>query len=82
MEHLNVELKFATADLWLPHYTDSSHKNNMYEEEDGLLNIYVSDAEEDPVAKKAQRTDQTEEDFQTVKRTYDAKVENGEVRCP
>lgn len=48
-------------------------------DEDGLLNIYVFDTEDDPVAKKAQRTDQTEEDFQVVKRTYGAKIENGEV---
>lgn len=48
-------------------------------DEDGLLNIYVSDTEDDPVAKKAQRTDQTEDDFQVVKRTYGAKIENGDV---
>ena len=48
-------------------------------EDEGLMNIYVSD-EEDPIAKKAQRNQQAEEDFQAVKRTYRARVENGDVR--
>lgn len=51
----------------------------MDDEDEGLMSIYVSD-EEDPVARKAQRNQQAEEDFQAVKQTYRARVENGDVR--
>ncbi|PHH74850.1 hypothetical protein CDD80_2787 [Ophiocordyceps camponoti-rufipedis] len=46
---------------------------------DDLLNIHVSDEEEDVVAKKADRTTQTEEAFQAVKRRYRVKIENGQI---
>lgn len=44
---------------------------------DGLLNIEISDDEQE--AKKAKRTGQTEEDFQAIRATYRPKVENGNV---
>lgn len=49
-------------------------------EDGGLFNIQVSDAEDTAAERKARRTGQTEDDFQAVRRTYVAKVENGEVR--
>lgn len=56
----------------------------MDEDDGGLGAIEFSDSEieADPVKKKNARTDQTEQDFQLVKDTYSAKVENGEVRIP
>jgi hypothetical protein len=53
------------------------------DDEDGLLNIEISDDEADKNEDKAaRRTEQTEADFQAVKRGYHAKVENGNVRQP
>lgn len=54
----------------------------MDEDDGGLGAIEFSDSEieADPVKKKNARTDQTEQDFQLVKDTYSAKIENGEVR--
>lgn len=55
----------------------------------GLFNISLgSDTEEDAEGQDASkppardRTGQTEEQFQAVRRTYRAKVENGEVSVP
>jgi hypothetical protein len=56
----------------------------MDDESGGLFNIAISDSEaEDQTAsstKSGRRTDQFEADYQAVKQTYHAKVENGEVR--
>lgn len=50
------------------------------EEDNGLFNINLSDEEQEAAAeKKAKRTGQTEEEFQAVRKTYVAKVENGDV---
>lgn len=49
-------------------------------EENHLFNIQVSDSEEDTIEKKTKRTGQSEDEFQAVKSTYRAKVENGNVR--
>lgn len=49
-------------------------------EENDLFNIQISDSEEDKTEKKSKRTGQSEDDFQAVKSTYRAKVENGNVR--
>ncbi|KAF4591685.1 hypothetical protein GQ602_001984 [Ophiocordyceps camponoti-floridani] len=46
---------------------------------DDLFNIHLSDEEEDVVAKKADRTVQTEDAFQAVKRRYRVKMENGQI---
>ena len=58
----------------------------MDDEAGGLFNIALSDSEsEEQVAASAakpSRTGQTEEDFQAVKQTYHAKVENGNVSLP
>jgi hypothetical protein len=51
----------------------------MSDGENDLFNIQVSDSEEDKVEKKSKRTGQSEDDFQAVKSTYRAKVENGNV---
>ncbi|KFA61407.1 hypothetical protein S40285_03579 [Stachybotrys chlorohalonatus IBT 40285] len=52
------------------------------DDEDGLLNIEISDDEADKNEDKAaRRTEQTEADFQAVKRGYHAKVENGNVHA-
>lgn len=48
-------------------------------DENDLFNIQVSDSEDDKAEKKSRRTGQTEHDFQAVKNTYRAKVENGNV---
>jgi hypothetical protein len=48
-------------------------------DENDLFNIQVSDSEDDKVEKKSRRTGQTEDEFQAVKNTYRAKVENGNV---
>ncbi|KAJ6780611.1 hypothetical protein PWT90_03495 [Aphanocladium album] len=48
-------------------------------EDDGLLNIEVSDAEDTPAQKKAKRTGQSEEEFQAVRSTYVSKVQNGDI---
>lgn len=48
------------------------------DENGGLLNIHISDSEED-TSKKTKRTGQTESEFLAVKRDYKAKVENGEA---
>lgn len=50
----------------------------MDDEDGGLLNIEISDDEAD-TKKKADRTGQTEEEFQAVRREYHAKIENGDV---
>lgn len=49
----------------------------MDDEDGDILNIQLSDTEVDE--NKADRTGQTEADFQAVKRDYRAKVENGHV---
>lgn len=53
----------------------------MDDEAGGIFNIALSDsdAEETPAEKTARRTDQSESDFQAVKATYSAKIENGNV---
>jgi hypothetical protein len=51
----------------------------MDDQDGGILNIEFSDDEVDVVKKKADRTGQTEEEFQAVKREYRVRVENGEV---
>ncbi|EGR45085.1 uncharacterized protein TRIREDRAFT_68948 [Trichoderma reesei QM6a] len=51
----------------------------MSDGENDLFNIQVSDSEEDKVEKKSKRTGQSEDDFQAVKSTYRAKVENGNI---
>ncbi|KAJ3475131.1 hypothetical protein NLG97_g9562 [Lecanicillium saksenae] len=48
-------------------------------EDDGLLNIEISDTEDTPAEKKAKRTGQSEEEFQAVRKTYVAKVQNGDI---
>lgn len=48
-------------------------------DENDLFNIQVSDSEDDKAEKKSRRTGQTEDEFQAVKNTYRAKVENGNV---
>ena len=56
----------------------------MDDEDGGLFNIALSDSESEEKAAasaaKASRTGQTEEDFQAIKQTYHAKIENGNVR--
>jgi hypothetical protein len=52
----------------------------MDDEDGGILNIQLSDDEVDVAKKKADRTGQTEEEFQAVKREYRVRVENGDVR--
>ncbi|KAM0523910.1 hypothetical protein ACHAPE_001163 [Trichoderma viride] len=49
-------------------------------DENDLFNIQVSDSEDDKVEKKSRRTGQTEDEFQAVKNTYRAKVENGNIQ--
>ncbi|PFH58225.1 hypothetical protein XA68_14004 [Ophiocordyceps unilateralis] len=49
------------------------------DDDDGILNIHVSDEEDDVFAKKADRTVQTEAAFQAIKRHYRVKVENGQI---
>ncbi|GFP56997.1 hypothetical protein TASIC1_0007048900 [Trichoderma asperellum] len=51
-------------------------------DENDLFNIQVSDSEDDKVEKKSRRTGQTEDEFQAVKNTYRAKVENGNNLVP
>ncbi|OAA42282.1 hypothetical protein NOR_05131 [Metarhizium rileyi] len=51
----------------------------MDDENNGFLNIELSDDEVDVAQKKADRTGQTEEQFQSVKREYRVRVENGEI---
>lgn len=46
----------------------------------GLLNIDFSDSDFEPT--KAQRTTQTEACFQAVRKNYQPRVENGDVRSP
>ncbi|OAA70075.1 hypothetical protein LEL_09891 [Akanthomyces lecanii RCEF 1005] len=48
-------------------------------EDDGILNIEVSDAEDTPAEKKAKRTGQSEAEFQAVRATYVTKVQNGNI---
>ncbi|KAG5987737.1 hypothetical protein E4U54_004886, partial [Claviceps lovelessii] len=52
----------------------------MDQEDNPILNIQLSDPEDqapDPVQKKADRTAQTEDEFQSVKDVYRARIENG-----
>ncbi|KAL7901562.1 hypothetical protein HDV64DRAFT_241409 [Trichoderma sp. TUCIM 5745] len=49
-------------------------------DENDLFNIQVSDSEDDKAEKKSRRTGQTEDEFQAVKNTYRAKVENGNIQ--
>ncbi|KAK9445457.1 hypothetical protein VB005_00568 [Metarhizium brunneum] len=49
------------------------------DEDNGILNIEISDDEVDVTKKKADRTGQSEADFQAVKRDYRVRVENGEI---
>ncbi|KHN96587.1 uncharacterized protein MAM_05530 [Metarhizium album ARSEF 1941] len=51
----------------------------MDDHDDGILNIQISDDEVDAIKKKADRTGQTEDDFQAVKRQYRVRVENGDI---
>ncbi|KAG5976359.1 hypothetical protein E4U55_007341 [Claviceps digitariae] len=54
----------------------------MDQEDNPILNIQLSDAEDqdlDPAKKKADRTAQTEDEFQAVKEVYRARVENGNM---
>ncbi|KAK2593881.1 hypothetical protein QQS21_008401 [Conoideocrella luteorostrata] len=51
----------------------------MDDEDGGILNIEISDDEVDVTKKKADRTGQTEDEFQVVKQNYQARVENGEI---
>jgi len=54
----------------------------MDQEDNPILNIQLSDPEDqdlDPVKKKADRTGQTEDEFQSVKDVYRVRVENGNV---
>ncbi|KAL7814462.1 hypothetical protein V8C26DRAFT_403878 [Trichoderma gracile] len=51
----------------------------MSDGENDVFNIQVSDSEEDKAEKKSKRTGQSEDDFQAVKSTYRAKVENGKI---
>ncbi|OAR00497.1 hypothetical protein LLEC1_00820 [Akanthomyces lecanii] len=48
-------------------------------EDDGILNIEISDAEDTPAEKKAKRTGQSEAEFQAVRATYVTKVQNGNI---
>ncbi|KJZ76891.1 hypothetical protein HIM_03768 [Hirsutella minnesotensis 3608] len=48
-------------------------------EESGLLDIQLSDSEEQEQVQKIDRTGQTEAEFQLVKQDYRAKVENGQI---
>ncbi|KAL7926082.1 hypothetical protein ACQKWADRAFT_281721 [Trichoderma austrokoningii] len=49
-------------------------------DENDLFNIQVSDSEDERAEKKSRRTGQTEAEFQAVKNTYRAKVENGNIQ--
>ncbi|KAG6006112.1 hypothetical protein E4U43_000489 [Claviceps pusilla] len=54
----------------------------MDQEDNPILNIQLSDPEDqapDPVQKKADRTAQTEDEFQSVKDVYCARIENGHM---
>ncbi|KAG5928956.1 hypothetical protein E4U42_007588 [Claviceps africana] len=54
----------------------------MDQEDNPILSIQLSDPEDqdlDPVKKKADRTAQTEDEFQSVKAVYRARVENGHI---
>lgn len=54
----------------------------MEDESGGLFSITLSDSEPEEASSKApprDRTGQTEEEWQAVKQTYSARVENGEV---
>ncbi|EFY86913.1 hypothetical protein J3458_005786 [Metarhizium acridum] len=51
----------------------------MDDEDNGILNIEISDDEVDVAKNKADRTGQTEANFQAVKREYRVRVENGEI---
>ncbi|KAJ6440258.1 alpha beta hydrolase fold protein [Purpureocillium lavendulum] len=48
------------------------------DDDDGILNIELSDTE-DVIERQANRTGQSEAEFQAVKAEYTAKVENGEI---
>lgn len=55
----------------------------MDDESGGILNISLSDSEteeQQTPAKPSDRTGQSEEEFQAVKRTYHVRIENGNVR--
>ncbi|KAM0261866.1 hypothetical protein ACHAQJ_002069 [Trichoderma viride] len=49
-------------------------------EENDLFNIQISDSEDDKTEKKSKRTGQSEDEFQAIKNTYHAKVENGNIQ--
>ncbi|KAG5950914.1 hypothetical protein E4U53_004176 [Claviceps sorghi] len=54
----------------------------MDQEDNPILSIQLSEPEDqdlDPVKKKADRTAQTEDEFQSVKDVYRARVENGHM---
>lgn len=54
----------------------------MDDEAGGLFSITLSDSEPDEASSTAparDRTGQTEEEWQAIKQTYKARVENGEV---
>ncbi|ROT35494.1 hypothetical protein SODALDRAFT_328859 [Sodiomyces alkalinus F11] len=48
-------------------------------EDGGLFCIAVSDSEDDSQANKKPRDGQTEEEFQAVRKSYQPKIENGEI---
>ncbi|PHH86513.1 hypothetical protein CDD83_10121 [Cordyceps sp. RAO-2017] len=50
----------------------------MDDDNGGIFNIQLSDADDDD-ARKVDRTGQTEADYQAVKQAYRAKVENGQI---
>ena len=56
----------------------------MDDESGGLFSIALSDSETEETSKAAprDRTGQTLEEWQEIKATYRAKVENGEVSSP
>lgn len=75
-------LKFIDVGRFFVALTNShsSTTTTMDDEDGGILNIELSDDEVDVAKKKADRTGQSEEEFQAVKRDYQVRVENGEVR--
>ncbi|KPM39039.1 hypothetical protein AK830_g7481 [Neonectria ditissima] len=52
----------------------------MDDEENSLFNIQVSDASDDePEAKEARRTGQSEDTWNAIRREYQPKIENGDI---
>ena len=68
--------------FWRPAVPSDSIASKITMEDDdsgGILDIELSDTE-DATEKQANRTGQSEAEFQAVKADYKAKVENGDVR--